>query len=189
VEAIVEHVLKINDRRTEWKSMDSRVQIKEIEQLDGEVLQGLSTLLLDVVNDGASIGFLPPLDRKMADDYWAAVLQPEVHLWVALVDNQVCGTIQLHLAQKPNALHRAEVAKLMVHPSQRRMGIAKGLLRVVEDCAHHEERSLLVLDTREGDPSNLLYQSNGYMEAGRIPEFAKSADGGYHATVIYYKKF
>lgn len=175
-------------RRTEWKSMDSRVQIKEIEQLDSEVIQALSELLVDVVNNDASIGFLPPLDRKMADDYWTTVLQPEVRMWVALVDHQVCGTIQLHLAQKPNASHRAEVAKLMVHPTQRRMGIAKGLLRAVEDCAHREERNLLVLDTREGDPSNMLYQSNGYMEAGRIPEFAKSADGSYHATVLYYKK-
>ncbi|EJW16362.1 GNAT family N-acetyltransferase [Paenibacillus alvei] len=178
----------IDDRRTEWSSIDNRVQIRQVEQLDEEVLHGLSSLLMDIVNDNASIGFLPPLDRKMAEDYWAEVLQPGMRLWIAVVNGQVCGTIQLHLAQKPNALHRAEVAKLMVHPSQRRMGIAKGLLRIVEDCAHDEARSLLVLDTREGDPSNLLYHSNGYIEAGRIPEFAKSADGSYHATVIYYKK-
>ena len=54
--------------------------------------------------------------------------------------------------------------------------------------AKQEGRSLLVLDTREKDPSNLLYASLGFAEAGRIPAYAESADGGFDASVFYYKK-
>ena len=56
-----------------------------------------------------------------------------------------------------------------------------------EEIAIVEGRSLLVLDTREGDPSNFLYTSLGYNEAGRIPYYAKSADGQLDSTVLYYK--
>ena len=56
------------------------------------------------------------------------------------------------------------------------------------DRAKQEGRSLLVLDTREKDPSNLFYASLGFAEAGRIPEYAESADGRLDASVFYYKK-
>ncbi|MEC2554350.1 GNAT family N-acetyltransferase, partial [Bacillus tropicus] len=39
----------------------------------------------------------------------------------------------------------------------------------------------------EGDPSNRLYQSLDYQEAGKIPEYAISPNGSLDSTVIYYK--
>ncbi|MNW08796.1 hypothetical protein D3C71_2056450 [compost metagenome] len=60
-------------------------------------------------------------------------------------------------------------------------------METAEQAAAAADRTLLVLDTREGDPSNLLYQSRGFTEAGRIPNFALSAQGGKDTTVIYYK--
>jgi ribosomal protein S18 acetylase RimI-like enzyme len=103
------------------------------------------------------------------------------------VDGKIAGTVQLHLCKKPNGTHRAEVAKLMTHPDYRKKGIARQLMQDIEIRAKQEYRSLLVLDTREGDPSNLLYQSIGYMEAGRIPNFAQSETGELDTTVLYYK--
>ncbi|MNE72787.1 Acetyltransferase [compost metagenome] len=58
-----------------------------------------------------------------------------------------------------------------------------------EDRARREGKTLIVLDTREGDPSNLLYTSMGYSQAGRIPGYALSADGSFDATIIYYKSW
>lgn len=49
-------------------------------------------------------------------------------------------------------------------------------------------RTLLVLDTRAGDPSNALSRALGYHEAGRIPRYARAADGRLEATVYYYKE-
>jgi ribosomal protein S18 acetylase RimI-like enzyme len=162
-------------------------KLSEATSLDEGQFEQLSVLLIDVVADGASIGFLPPVNGEEALQYWKGVLEPGVLMWVAAMDGRICGTVQLQLARKANAAHRAEVCKLMVHPSARRHGIARALMQTAERRAVEESRSLLVLDTREGDPSNLLYRSLGYIEAGRIPNFARSAEGRLDTTVLYYK--
>jgi ribosomal protein S18 acetylase RimI-like enzyme len=160
--------------------------IEEIKKINDD-MEELSKLLKTVVNDGASIGFLPPLDQKESAKYWETVLAPEVILYVAKINNEVAGSIQLHLVTKPNGIHRAEICKLMTHPNFRRNGIGRSLMRKAEERAKQENRSLLVLDTREGDPSNKLYKSLDYQEAGKIPEYAISPNGNLDATVIYYK--
>ena len=167
--------------------MKSEMNVLEVTALEPEVLSALADLLVSVVEDGASIGFLPPLSIEDAVAYWQQVIQPGVRVWIAVKNGEVMGTVQLHLAMKPNASHRAEVAKLMVHPGHRRNGAARLLMQAVEEAARPENRSLLVLDTREGDPSNVLYQSLGYIEAGRIPNYARSASGSLDGTVLYYK--
>lgn len=167
--------------------MSGELVFEEIAELNAEDASGLTRLLVDVVGDGASIGFLPPLDSHMARVYWSTVLGDHVKVWVARSNGEVVGTVQLHLAAKQNGLHRAEIAKLMVHPSQQRKGMGRSLMLLAEAKAREEKRTLLVLDTREGDPSNRLYRSLGYVEAGRIPSFARSADGKLDATVFYYK--
>ncbi|MDQ0243224.1 ribosomal protein S18 acetylase RimI-like enzyme [Bacillus fengqiuensis] len=161
----------------------------KIEQLTsiGEHISELSELLVQVVEDGASIGFLPPLKHSEADNYWENVLSPEVILFVAKINNQIAATVQLHLCTKDNGNHRAEIAKLMTHPNDRRNGIGRSLMKRAEERAKQEGRSLLVLDTRKGDPSNRLYSSIGYIQAGEIPNYAKSANGELHPTIFYYK--
>ena len=94
--------------------------------------------------------------------------------------------LQLELARKPNAAHRAEVQRLLVLRSVRRQGIAEALMRQLHELARQHRRTLLVLDTREGDPSELLYQKLGYIRAGMIPGYARSGDGALDATAFYY---
>lgn len=62
----------------------------------GEHIDELSELLIQVVEDGASIGFLPPLKLSEATKYWENVLNPEVILFVAKIKNQIVGSVQLH---------------------------------------------------------------------------------------------
>ncbi|HDR7385991.1 GNAT family N-acetyltransferase [Bacillus toyonensis] len=162
------------------------LEIKEIELLDKSI-EELSELLKTVVDDGASIGFLPPLEQEESTKYWQTVLAPEVILFIAKINNKVAGSVQLHLITKPNGIHRAEICKLMTHPNFRRNGIGRSLMQKAEERAKQESRSLLVLDTREGDPSNRLYKSLDYQESGKIPGYAISPNGELDATVIYYK--
>lgn len=162
------------------------LEIKEIKLLD-EDIEELSELLKTVVDDGASIGFLPPLEQEDATKYWQTVLAPEVILFIAKINNKVAGSVQLHLITKPNGSHRAEICKLMTHPNFRRNGIGRSLMQKAEERAKQESRSLLVLDTREGDPSNRLYNSLDYQESGKIPGYAIYPNGELDATVIYYK--
>lgn len=168
--------------------MNEEIRIWEVESMEPKLLEQLSSLLIHVVEDGASIGFLPPLLEQDTNEYWQQVLEPGVRMWVAMRGEQVAGTVQLHLAMKANGSHRAEIAKLMVSPDIRRSGIARLLMQTAEQAAKYENRTLLVLDTRAGDPSNLLYQSLGYIEAGRIPRFARSASGQLDDTILYYKE-
>jgi ribosomal protein S18 acetylase RimI-like enzyme len=156
--------------------------------MEDKIIEDLSKLLISVVDDGASIGFLSPLGFVESEEYWRHVLQPGIILWGVKCDGKVVGSVQLHLSLKSNGLHRAEVCKLMVDPEYRRLGIGKQLMEAVEVKAKGMGRSLLVLDTRDGDPSNILYKQIGYIEAGKIPRYAKSSNGMLDGTVIYYKE-
>jgi GNAT superfamily N-acetyltransferase len=145
------------------------------------------TLLQDAVNGGASVGFLPPLNSNAAEAYWRGVAADGAILLAAIEAGEIVGTVQLALAEKANARHRAEVQKLMVLTEFRGRGVASGLMERVEEIAIAEGRTLLVLDTQQGSVAESLYRKLGYIEAGAIPDFARSADGYLCATVILYK--
>ena len=155
------------------------------------VLSELNTLLIDTVASGASIGFLPPLSEEESSSYWISVLdkvaQQTVVLMVARHAGKVVGSVQLELATKPNALHRAEVQKLFVLQSQRGQGIGKLLMGAIEGVAQEHKRTLLVLDTRQGDVAEQLYRKIGYIEAGVIPSYARNATGSLDGTIFFYK--
>lgn len=168
----------------------------EIVLLDGAGMEGrfqeLCELLRDGVNHGASIGFLPPLSMDAAAEYWREVAGPVVAgsrvLRCAVEQGRLVGAVQLDLCQRGNGLHRAEVVKLMVESGMRRQGIGRRLMMAAEEGARELGHTLLVLETRDGDPSCLLYEGLGYTRVGVIPRFARSANGELHATAIYYKE-
>jgi GNAT superfamily N-acetyltransferase len=149
-------------------------------------------LLQDAVDSGASVGFLPPLADGEAAAYWVEVVEALAGgsriLLSAAIDGHVVGAVQLDLARKPNARHRAEVMKLMVHRNARRRGIGQALMLAAEAEARSLGRTLLVLDTRRGDPSEVLYEKLGYQRAGVIPDYACCSDGQLHDTVFFYKR-
>ena len=148
-------------------------------------------LLQNVVNNGASVGFLPPLSEAEATEYWQDVCEaiqgPGKLLWGAFEDGGLVGTIQLNLESRANGIHRAEIAKVMVHTSQRRRGIAKAMMEVAEAEAFRLGRTTLVLDTLEGHAAVLLYQNLGWQIAGVIPKYAIYEDDKQHGTVVMYK--
>lgn len=151
----------------------------------------LIELLMDVVDQGAAISFLPPLTEGEAGAFWDKAFADLAHrrILVARDDvGRIQGSVQLLPSANPNQPHRADVAKLLVHNAARRRGIARALMLAVEDEAKALGRTLLTLDTRRGDAAEALYRSLGYSEAGIIPRYAKNADGSFHDTVIFYKE-
>jgi ribosomal protein S18 acetylase RimI-like enzyme len=173
-----------------------------IERLDADATrreqEALAALLQNVVDDGGSVGFLPPLAADEAREYWegvaAAVKGGSRCLWVARDGNAgagasggpIIGTVQLDLEKRANGDHRAEVMKLMVHTAGRRRGLGRALMLAAQAEAGRLGRRTLVLDTRQGDPSEALYRSLGWTFAGAIPQYARSANRELHATAIYY---
>src|SRR5262249_50202957 len=85
-----------------------------------------------------------------------------------------------------NARHRAEVVRLMVHRRARRQGLGRALMLAIEAEARRLGRTTLVLDTREGDPSEGLYRYLGWTLAGTIPRYARSARGTLDAPAISF---
>ncbi|MFT4929013.1 MAG: acetyltransferase [Phenylobacterium sp.] len=156
-----------------------------------EVENQLPLLLADCVESGASVGFLTPVDMDEILAYWRDVenelAAKSRKLLVATENDQVLGAVQLSLCHKANGSHRGEVEKLMVKTSARGRGVAKKLMSHLEDVSKEMGLSLLVLDTRLGDVASTLYQTIGYIEAGQIPQFARSSSGELEATVYFYK--
>ena len=177
--------------RVNWERATYQIERLDAGQADG-YLDRLVDLLRDAVDDGASVGFLPPLIVADARAYWLAVLRAVAggtRLLLAAVDRgDVLGSVQLDLATTPNARHRAEVMKLLVHRRVRRQGIGRALMQAVEHAARDAGRSLLVLDTRRGDASEVLYERLGYTRVGVIPRYARSAAGTLDDTVYFYRE-
>lgn len=60
-------------------------------------------------------------------------------------------------------------------------------MAILEAEAWRRGLSLLVLDTRTGDPSQGLYEKLGWQLAGVIPEYARGTKGALQPTSIMYK--
>ena len=103
-----------------------------------EVAAGCADVLVDCVAGGASVGFLDPLDPAEAQAWWRRTLaDPQTMTWVGrdVQTGRIVGTVRLILAGLPNAPHRAEVSKLLVHRSQRGRGAGSALMSTVEEAA------------------------------------------------------
>lgn len=155
----------------------------------------LGALLHACVADGASVNFVLPFTQEQAETFWRNKVRPGLQsgtktLLVARINGQIAGTVQLDYDTPPNQPHRAEVAKLLVHPGSRRLGIAKALMAALEQHASQIGRSLITLDTRTGDTAEPLYTALGYTSVGSIPGYCLDPIGDrLDATTIMYKQF
>ena len=155
-------------------------------------MAALATLLNACVADGATVGFVLPHEIYDSWAYWVDKVRPAVMagdrvLLVAKVDGCLAGSVQLDCDTPPNQPHRAEVAKLLVHPDARRRGIARALMVEIEKHAKRLGRYLITLDTAS-DTAEALYVSQGYLCAGVIPGFAKHPiEDRLESTTIMFK--
>jgi GNAT superfamily N-acetyltransferase len=167
------------------------VQIRCLESLGDREIQGLSDVLVDCVEGGASVNFLFPMSRAKADAYWqnaAASVARGERLVFAAEDAQgsIVGTVQVIWAQPENQPHRGDLSKMLVHRRARRQGVGAALLAAAERHAARAGKTLLVLDTASGDAER-LYAREGWQRCGEIPNYALWPDGSPCATVIFFK--
>jgi GNAT superfamily N-acetyltransferase len=156
-----------------------------------EQLDALARVLADCVAGGASVGYMEPFShadaRAVYEDYVRDAEQGRRIILGAFVDGELVGTAQLVLALPPNQPHRAEIAKLLVHRSARRRGIAQLLMERAEAEARAEGKTLLVLDTVTGDNAERLYERLGWVRVGVVPGFALYPDGRPCDTTFFWK--
>jgi GNAT superfamily N-acetyltransferase len=157
-------------------------------------MEMLGEVLHAVVHAGAGVSFFVPFSLEEACAFWRAKVLPGVRartlrVVIARRAGRIVGTVQLDLAVPPNQQHRADVAKLLVHPSARRRGVARRLMVTLEAVALSQGRTLLTLDTVTGGSAEPLYRSLGYVSVGVIPRYARgSLTPELEATTIMYKE-
>lgn len=156
-----------------------------------DLLPALADLLREAVDGGASLGFVPPLTWREARGYWLS-LGPELRgrsrlLFVAIVGERLAGTAQLVLPSWPNGRHRAELQKVMVAEALRGRGIGRRLMEAMHAAAQERGRSLLLLNTRRGDPAERFYRGLGYREAGLIPGYSVGPEGESYDNLLLYR--
>ena len=154
-------------------------------------LDGLAEVLADCVAGGASVSYMAPFSHEDARAHFeAAVAEVEQGrrlLLAAFAEGRVVGTVQVNLATPPNQPHRGDVAKLLVHRSARRRGIARLLMEHAEREALAAGKTLLVLDTVTGDPAEFLYARLGWNRLGVVPGYALYPDGRPCDTTVFWK--
>ena len=152
----------------------------------------LADILVDAVAHGSSVNFLAGFDEAGAIAFWRGQLPGIADgsriLLIAEADGAIVGTTVLTLAPQPNAPHRAEIGKMLVHSTARRRRLGTRLLSAAEETARRLGRTLLLLDTHTGSAGEHLYRSCGWTEFGVVPGHALTPDGQPAPTTFFYKR-
>jgi GNAT superfamily N-acetyltransferase len=171
--------------------MPDTIQIRCLPTIGDREIQGLSDVLIDCVEGGASVSFMLPISRAKAEAFWRGVSSSvargeRVVLAAEDAAGTIVGTAQVILAQPENQPHRGDLAKMLVHRRARRRGIGEALLVAAERSALDAGKTLLVLDTASDDAER-LYARQGWQRCGVIPDYALWPDGTSCPTTIFFK--
>jgi GNAT superfamily N-acetyltransferase len=168
------------------------IRIRRLDTFGDREIEGLSDVLIDCVEGGASVSFVWPLDREKALAFWrgaaaSAARGERVVLAAEDARGTIVGTVQVVWAGPENQPHRGDLAKMLVHRRARRQGIGAALLTAAEQSARDAGRTLLVLDTVTGADAERLYARFGWQRCGEIPNYALWPDGRPCATTVFFK--
>jgi GNAT superfamily N-acetyltransferase len=166
--------------------------VHRLSTLSDQDIDELADVLIDVVEGGASVGFMLPITRERALQFWRMVasdvaLSNRAVLVARDAQGVIAGTAQLILAMPDNQPHRADLAKMQVHRRARRHGLAQQLLQAAEIWAQELGKTTLVLDTVSGSDASRIYERGGWLRVGEIPNYALWPQGGLCPTTYYYK--
>lgn len=172
-------------------SSSTGILLRRLTRVNAGEIHALAEVLVECVEDGASVSFMSPLGLEKASAFWqctaASVARGERALIVAEQGGTLVGTVQLILATPENQPHRADLSKMLVQPRARRRGVGAALLRAAEELARELGKSLLVLDTASADAER-LYSRLGWIRVGVVPDYALLPAGGFCDTTFFYRR-
>jgi GNAT superfamily N-acetyltransferase len=167
------------------------IRVRTLQALSEREIQELSDVLIDCVEGGASVSFMLPIERATAEAFWRSVAADMVRrerilLAAENAAGEIIGTVQIIFAQAENQPHRADIAKMLVHRRARRLGVGAALLAAAESESLTAGKTLLVLDTANGDAER-LYAKLGWQRCGVVPGYALLPGGGLCDTTFFYR--
>jgi GNAT superfamily N-acetyltransferase len=166
--------------------------LRRLLTVDEAQIDALAGVLIDCVDEGASVSFMHPLSHDRAVAFWRCVAQDVAAggraLLIAEDAQGLCGTVQLAFDLPENQPHRADLSKMLVHRRARRQGLGAALIRAAEETARECGRTLLVLDAVTGGDAERLYARLGWVRVGEIPRYALFPRGGFCSTTVFYRQ-
>lgn len=172
--------------------MTKPIAIRALDVAEAEArLAELADILVDAVAHGSSVNFMAGFSHNEARAFWSnqlpGIASGEKILFVGDGGEKLLATVLLMFAPQPNAPHRAEIGKMLVHSSMQRQGLGRRLLETAEQAARDSGRTLLILDTATGSAGERLYRKTGWTELGTMPGHSFTPDGRLAPATFFYK--
>jgi ribosomal protein S18 acetylase RimI-like enzyme len=170
---------------------DQSVAVEFVEeQLSENDLNDLCDATDAAIQDGGGFGWVDLPAREILESYWRGVITaPTRQLFVARLDESICGTTQLVLPPKNNEAqgHAVQLTTNFVAPWARGYGLAKMLLEEVEKKSLSDGYAVINLDVRENMSEAInLFEAMGYKEFGKHP-YSVRVQGKTIQSIYYYK--
>jgi hypothetical protein len=127
--------------------------------------------------EGGGFGWLGPQERETLTRHFRGVLLvPERELFLARLDGRVVGSAQLVRPARYNEAQAigAQLTHAYIAPYARGYGLARSLVRAVEERAASLGHRVLNLDVRETQSAAIqIFEALGYTRWGTHPAYAR----------------
>lgn len=173
------------------KAPEANVAVEHVQEaLSRNDLNDLCDATDAAIEGGGGFGWVNVPERASLERYWQGVITaPTRWLFIARLDGVICGTTQLILPPGNNEAqsHSLQMTTNFVAPWARGHGIARLLLKKVEEKAKSAGYSIINLDVRSTmDGAIKLYESMGYEKFGEHP-YSVRAEGETISSLYYFK--
>jgi ribosomal protein S18 acetylase RimI-like enzyme len=164
--------------------------VERVTELAEDELAELCEAAAAAIMDGGGFGWVKPQPREVLARYWKGVLLvPERELFVARLDGAIVGSAQLVRPARNNEAQAfaATMMHFFIAPYARGFGLARMLVRRVEDGARALGYKVLNLDVRETQTGAIaLFEQLGFVRWGSHPAYAH-VNGQVIAGHFYHK--
>lgn len=165
--------------------------VDRVQALTERELAELAEATAAAIIEGGGFGWVKPQPRDTLARYFQGVLLvPERSLFVARMDGVIVGAAQLVRPPRNNEAQAfsAQVMHFFLAPYARGFGLARLLLRRVEEYAAAIGVRVLNLDVRATQTGAIqLFESSGFVRWGTHPAYAR-VEGETVAGHFYFKE-
>ena len=166
------------------------LSVERVEALSDADMADLCEATDAAIIEGGGFGWLAPQGRDaLARHFGGVMLVPERELFIARLDGHPVGSAQLVRPVRNNEAQAwaAQLTHAYIAPYARGHGLARMLVRRVEERAAALGHRVLNLDVRETQATAIaLFEGQGYIRWGTHPAYAR-VDGRTVAGHHYYK--
>ncbi|MET9933481.1 MULTISPECIES: N-acetyltransferase [unclassified Streptomyces] len=153
-------------------------------ELEARFVESAHWILADLVSAGAALGWVePPSQSEVAlllGDVVSAVRAGDASLRVAYLDRRLVGLGYWVRYARPTHRPHADLEKIAVDAAAHGLGIGRSLTAALISDARRTGVEVLTLDARgDNSPALHLYQSLGFTEYGRLPDFVAVGEHRY----------